>query len=117
MKRGRFGQAVDRDPSGVLGGVAMLIAAVVALLVAFGVPISEEQTVAVLGFTTAAGPFVTAWLIRREAWAPESHWTQMSDMAVDIEGQISPEQMGHVGDIPGETGPLTDEIRGSTARP
>lgn len=60
------------DPSAQGGTVGALVAAVIALLVAFGVPISSEQTVAVLGAVAVAGPPLTALLIRRRAWRPSS---------------------------------------------
>lgn len=63
----------DSDPSGLYGSVVSLIGAVLALLVAFGVDLTDEQTAVILGVATAAGPIVTAVLIRRRAWAPESH--------------------------------------------
>ncbi|MDP8961503.1 MAG: hypothetical protein M3N32_07820 [Actinomycetota bacterium] len=85
MAHGRVSQAVDNDPSSVFGGILTLLGAGISLLVAFGVELTPEQATAILGFTTAAGPFVTAFLIRRKAWSPESHWQMVKDMAVDLE--------------------------------
>lgn len=63
----------DTDPSGYYGSFVTLIGALLALLVAFGVDLTDTQTAAILGVATAAGPLVTAWLIRRRAWAPDTH--------------------------------------------
>lgn len=63
----------DRDPSGLFGLAVTFAGSVLALLVAFGVELTEEQIAAILGVGTAGGPLLTAWLIRRKAWAPETH--------------------------------------------
>lgn len=60
------------DPSGLFGTAGTLVAAVIALLVAFGVPLTPDQTQAILGVLAAAGPAVVAWRIRRHAYAPET---------------------------------------------
>lgn len=62
----------ESDPSGFWGSLTAAVGALLALLVSFGVPLTEEQTVAILGFGTALGPIVTQWLIRKDAWSPVS---------------------------------------------
>ncbi len=61
------------DPSGFWGSITATIGALLALLVAFGVPLTDDQTVAILGLGTALGPIVTQWLIRKDAWSPVAH--------------------------------------------
>lgn len=60
------------DPSALWGAVVALVGAVVALLVAFGVELTDQQVQAILGLFAAVGPLVTALLIRRTAWRPSS---------------------------------------------
>lgn len=67
------------DPSSFWGSIVAAIGAALALAVAFGVPLTEEQTVAILGFGTALGPIVTQWLIRQDAWSPVAHHNEVRD--------------------------------------
>lgn len=60
------------DPAGLYGSLAAVLGAILALLTAFGVPLTQTQEEAILGLFVVAGPLVTAWLIRRKAWAPDS---------------------------------------------
>lgn len=60
------------DPSKLYGSVGAFVAAVLVCLVAFGVPLTEQQTVALLGVLAAAAPVLTAFGIRLHAWAPDS---------------------------------------------
>lgn len=60
------------EPALTIGSVGAAVAALVALLVAFGVPISQEQTVAILGVVASVGPLLAAVLIRRKVWSPAS---------------------------------------------
>lgn len=76
----------DRDPSSLYGSVSTLVAAAITLLVAFGLPVSPDQAAAVLGFVAVLGPVVTAALIRRKAYAPQTHREELSNVAVDLEG-------------------------------
>lgn len=58
------------DPSALFGSIVTAIGAILALLVAFGVDLTETQREAILGTAVALGPLVTALLIRRHAYAP-----------------------------------------------
>lgn len=60
------------DPSGLFGSIGTAVGALLALLVAFGVDLTQEQVTSILGVVAAVGPLVTAWAIRRYAWAPQS---------------------------------------------
>ena len=60
----------NTDPGGLYGAVITLLGAVLALAVGFGAALTEQQIALILGVATAAGPLVTAFMIRRKAWAP-----------------------------------------------
>lgn len=60
------------DPSGLVGTVAAAAGAILTLLVAFGVDLTEAQITAILAVVTTVGPAVVALAIRRHAWAPVS---------------------------------------------
>lgn len=68
---------MQTDPSGVVGTIGAAVGAVLALLVAFGVDLTAEQTETILGVVATVGPIVIAILIRRHAWAPASHNAQV----------------------------------------
>lgn len=67
------------DPSGLFGAVGTAAAAVLTLLVAFGVPLTADQSEAILGVVAVAGPLWTAWAIRRHAWAPRTVDVERTD--------------------------------------
>lgn len=60
------------DPSALWGSIAATVGALLALFVAFGVDLTEDQITAILGLFSAVGPLVTALLIARRAWKPSS---------------------------------------------
>lgn len=66
------------DPSGLYGTVVGIIGALLALATAFGVPLTDTQQDAILQLAVVAGPAVTAWLIRRKAYAPSTHEAQVN---------------------------------------
>lgn len=57
---------MSTEPAVTIGAVTTLIAAALALLVSFGVDITEDQRTAVLAFVAAAAPLASALLIRRK---------------------------------------------------
>lgn len=59
------------DPSGLFGAVGTTAGAVLALLVVVGI-LDGETAEAILAVVVTIGPLVTAWAIRRHAFAPES---------------------------------------------
>lgn len=63
--RGRE-STMKREPAITVGAISAAVAAVLALLVAFGIPVTEEQQTAILGVVAAIGPIVTGLLIRRK---------------------------------------------------
>lgn len=56
----------QREPAVVIGTVTAAVASVLALLVAFGVELTQDQQVAVLGVVAGVGPLVAAVLTRRK---------------------------------------------------
>ena len=55
-----------KEPAITVGTVSAAVAAVLTLLVAFGIDVTEEQQTAILGVVAALGPIVTGLLIRRK---------------------------------------------------
>lgn len=43
-------------------GISSIVSALIALLVAFGVPLTEQQTTAILSFVAVVAPFAVAWI-------------------------------------------------------
>lgn len=43
--------------------ISSIVSAIIALLVAFGVPLTEQQTAAILSFVAVAAPFVVALVV------------------------------------------------------
>ncbi len=57
---------MKREPAITVGTISAAGAAILTLLVAFGLDITEEQQTAILGVVAAVGPIVTGLLIRRK---------------------------------------------------
>lgn len=55
---------MKREPAITVGTVSAAVAAILALLVAFGLDVTEEQQTAILGVVAALGPIVAGVLIR-----------------------------------------------------
>lgn len=55
---------MNTEPAITIGSVLTLVGAAIALLVAFGVDITDDQQKAILAFVAAAGPLATGLLIR-----------------------------------------------------
>ena len=56
---------MKNEPAITIGTITAAVAAVLALLIAFGVDLTDEQTAAILGLVAAVGPIVAAILTRR----------------------------------------------------
>lgn len=61
---------MDRQPVVTAAWVTSLGAAVLAALFAFGVPINDEQKVAILGLLGIVAPLVSGYVARRWAFSP-----------------------------------------------
>ncbi len=62
----RKDNTMKREPAITVGTISAAVAAILTLLVAFGLDITEEQQTAILGVVAAVGPIVTGLLIRRK---------------------------------------------------
>lgn len=62
-----------REPAAVIGTITAIVTALLALAVAFGVDLSEEQRSAILALVATVAPIAAALLIRRSVWSPASH--------------------------------------------
>ncbi|MFF0721357.1 hypothetical protein [Micromonospora sp. NPDC003816] len=58
------------EPVMSAGAITAAVTAVLTLLVAFGLDLTEGQTTAILGVVAVVGPIVAAWWGRRSAYAP-----------------------------------------------
>ncbi|MBM0275313.1 hypothetical protein [Micromonospora tarensis] len=58
------------EPLFTVGALTAAVTAVLALLVAFGLPVSDDQQAAILGVVAVAGPLVVAALARGRVYAP-----------------------------------------------
>ncbi len=64
------GPDASAEPLLKVGGILTGVAAVIALLVSFGLHLSDAQQAAILGVVTVVAPFVVAIVGRRVVWAP-----------------------------------------------
>ena len=53
-----------REPAVIVGMITSLAAAVIACLVAFGLPLTDDQVQALLGLVAVVGPIVAAVITR-----------------------------------------------------
>jgi nitrate/nitrite transporter NarK len=58
------------EPLFTVGSITAGVTAVIAVLVAFGLPISDGQQSAILGVVAVAAPLAVAALARRRVYAP-----------------------------------------------
>lgn len=55
---------VTREPVMLAATIVSLVGAVIALLIAFGVDLTQEQTAAIVGLTNVVAPLVAALFVR-----------------------------------------------------
>lgn len=60
------------EPALTVGAVTGFVTAVLGLLVAFGLPVTDGQQSAILGITAVLAPVVAAWFIRGRVYAPQT---------------------------------------------
>jgi hypothetical protein len=60
------------EPALAVGAVTAAVGAILALLVAFGLDLTTEQTTAVLGAATFLAPLVSAWFTRSRVYSPQT---------------------------------------------
>lgn len=56
---------MSKEPAITIGGISAGVGAIIALCVAFGVPLTEDQQIAILGVVAALGPIIAAVITRR----------------------------------------------------
>lgn len=56
---------MKNEPAITIGTISAAVSAVIALLISFGVPLTEDQQIAILGVVAAVGPIVAAVITRR----------------------------------------------------
>lgn len=59
-----------REPVWSAGALTATVTAILALVVAFGLPLTAAQEAAILGVAAVVAPLVAAWAGRRRAYAP-----------------------------------------------
>lgn len=90
----------NTEPAITIGSISAAVAAIIAVAVAFGIPISEDQQIALLGVVAAVGPIVTAIITRRFV-VPTGAVAEELDGYSDAEAEASDEdhEQTHRADI------------------
>lgn len=60
------------DPTGVVATIVASVTALVAIAVAFGVPLAEEQQAALLSAVAVIAPVAAMYWVRLKAWRPST---------------------------------------------
>jgi hypothetical protein len=60
------------EPALYVGAITAVVSAVIGLLVAFGLDLTEKQTGAILALTLAAAPMVSAVITRAKVYSPKT---------------------------------------------
>jgi hypothetical protein len=63
---------MNTEPSAIVGTITAAVTAVLALLVAYQVDISQDQQTAILGVTAVVAPLVASLVIRTRVFSPKS---------------------------------------------
>ena len=72
----------NTEPATLTGTITSGVAAIITLLVAFGLELSEEQTVAIMGVVAVAAPIIQGIVTRGQVYAP-STVQRIANHAVD----------------------------------
>lgn len=73
--------AMATEPATIVGTITAAATAVIALLVAFGLDLSDEQQQAILGVVAVAAPVIAAVVIRGKVYAPKTAQEVVNDAA------------------------------------
>lgn len=60
------------EPAAIIGGITAFVTALLGLLVAYGVDVSQQQQTAILGVTAVVAPLLASLVIRYNVYAPAS---------------------------------------------
>lgn len=61
-----------KEPASIAGTITALVAATITLLVAFGLDLTEQQSVAVMGVAFVVAPIIQAIVTRQSVFSPAS---------------------------------------------
>ena len=84
------------EPAVTIGAITAAVAAVLALIVAFGVSLTPEQQVAILGIAAVAAPLIVALITRGKVTPSASVVETVSPKGARIAGPASPLPTGSV---------------------
>lgn len=87
---------MQTEPAAIIGAISTAVASILALLVAFGLDITQEQQVAILAVVAAVGPIVVALLIRPKVVSPATADKAVNE-AVESELRTAAESDGFNG--------------------
>lgn len=79
----------SREPAAIIGLVAAAVTSILVLLVAFGVPLTQDQQTAILGVIAGVGPLAAAMLIRGKVSAASTVILQASPRGAAVAGEAS----------------------------
>jgi hypothetical protein len=74
---------METEPALTVTAITTLVAAVIGLLVAFGVPVSADQKEAILGVVLAGWAVGTPLWIRAKVFSPATHEREVDDAVVE----------------------------------
>ncbi|MDQ3540481.1 MAG: hypothetical protein M3440_07310 [Chloroflexota bacterium] len=63
---------MNTEPARLIASITGGVAALIALLVAFGVDLTEDQKTAILGIVAVAAPIIAGLFIRQNVFSPAS---------------------------------------------
>lgn len=63
---------MNREPSVIIGAISAAVAAVLVLIVSFGLHITDDQQSAILGVIAPVGLLIASGVIRGRVYAPAS---------------------------------------------
>lgn len=77
--------AMSTEPATIVGSITAAATAIIALLVAFGMDLTQDQQNAILGVVAVAAPVIAAVIIRGKVYAPKTVQEQVNAAAVSGE--------------------------------
>lgn len=78
----------NTEPAQIVGYLTSAATAIIALLVAYGFDISQDQQSAILGVVAVVAPVVAALLIRSRVYAPETVQEIVKDVSGDPKASV-----------------------------
>jgi len=70
---------MNTEPARLIASITGGVAALITLLVAFGVDLTEDQKTAILGIVAVAAPIIAGLFIRQNVYSPNSVETIAAD--------------------------------------